>query len=93
MRDKIAKVIRRVNRLLIKSAAVSPPDFSAVNKFVAMPHYKDEEPAVPLAVLRSTYVVRTRLPSWIGLRDATKAEFDRRGLDTKKLLYGLFAGE
>ena len=90
MRDKINKILDIVTDKIVEAFKTSPPDFTALNDYVAEPHHNNEDHIVPLAVLRSTYVHRRWLPAWIGLRDDTKVAFDAKGLDTTKLLFGLF---
>lgn len=42
-----------------------------------------------IALLRSTYCFKSKIPSWLSLYNYTKEYFDKEGLDTKKELYGL----
>lgn len=42
-----------------------------------------------VTLIRGTCMKKTLLPSWYGLRDRIRDEFDARKLDTKSLLVGL----
>lgn len=42
-----------------------------------------------IALLRSTYCFKSKIPNWISLYDFTKNYLEENGLETKKELYGL----
>lgn len=51
--------------------------------------YSDPEPqssAVMMTWLRGTSPLRDKLSNWAHARDAARAELDRRGLDTAKIM-------
>jgi hypothetical protein len=43
-----------------------------------------------IGYLRATFSIRRQIPSWIDKRDTVSYELSRRGLDSKRLLRGLF---
>ncbi|AMA55038.1 hypothetical protein BCCGELA001_01295 [Bradyrhizobium sp. CCGE-LA001] len=46
-------------------------------------------PEIMLALLRTTFQVKERIPTWYALLTKVRAELDARGLPAKKILVGL----
>ena len=92
VQDKLTALMRAVTTAKLMRIAVEAKhtsDFRAV--IILFDALKmSDDPILLVGYLRATFSIRRHIPSWMDKRDTVAYELSRRGLDSQRLLRGLF---